>query len=261
MKEQFEDEEKENKNKEIKISYFYDTRYAIKIVTPITVETLAKCELFDREEWKFLDVFQWTPDEFYDNCSDISSDWWKLTEDEYSVLIHAERWRWYDREPSPERWINIRHYHYKTPQENIEKDQAENEVRDIIAWDDDRLKSLISALEPWELLIITNTDDWRMFKWKWSKWIPNWKWRWVNKNWDVFWWEFVDWIANWEWYVRFGDWTELKWEWKNSVLKADWWKDKWSVTFHIEDLEYDNISNKLVVQRNEDWWISVFEGR
>ena len=133
--------------------------------------------------------------------------------------------------------------------------------KDMPEKQDNNLHSLIETLKPWELLIITRTDDWWMFKWKGTKWIPNWKWKWVNNNWDTFGWEFVDWVANGEWYAKFSDWMEFKWVWENWVMKANWWKEKWTVTFHIEDLNFDNISEKLVVQRNEDWWLSVFENK
>ncbi len=127
--------------------------------------------------------------------------------------------------------------------------------------EDDKIHSLIEALKPWELLIITRTDDWWMFKWEWVGWIPNWKWKWVNNNWDTFGWEFEDWVANGKWYAKFSDWIEFKWVWENWVMKTDWWKDKWTVTFHIEDLNFDNIVEKLVVQRNEDWWLSMFQSK
>lgn len=145
-------------------------------------------------------------------------------------------------------------------EENYYKEKVFNSHKEE-TMEDGKIRSLIDGLKPWELLIITRTNDWWMFKWEWVKWIPNWKWKWVNNDWDTFGWEFVDWVANGKWYAKFSDWMEFKWVWENWVMKADWWKEKWKVTFHIEDLNFDNIVEKLVVQRNEDWWLSMFQSK
>ena len=31
------------------------------------------------------------------------------------------------------------------------------------------------------------------------------------------------------------------------------------ITFHLEALDYNVMPEKLVIQRNEDWWLSVFK--
>ena len=123
---------------------------------------------------------------------------------------------------------------------------------------EDQYKALMDALKPWEILIFTRTEDWRSYKWEWDKTWPNWKWKWVNDNGDVFGWYFVNWVANWDWFVKL-DWKEFYWVWENAVMKSipEW--DEWSVTFHIQDLNFDNITEKLIYQKNEDWEVKVFQ--
>lgn len=123
---------------------------------------------------------------------------------------------------------------------------------------EEEYKALMDALKPWEILIFTRTEDWRLYKWKWDKIGPNWKWKWVNKDWDIFGWEFIDWVANWEWNVKF-DWKEFRWIWEYGVMKAHDWESEWTVTFHIEDLNFDNITEKLIYQKDENWEIRLFQ--
>ena len=137
--------------------------------------------------------------------------------------------------------------------ENITKEVEQIEQKD---W---KLNELIRSLTPWEVLIITKTTEWWMFRWKWSLWIPNWKGERTNKNWDVFWWEFEWWVANWDWYVKFWNWEEYNWIWFESAMEIQKWN--WSITINISDLNYDNLSWKTVVQKHQDWWVSVYEGK
>lgn len=123
---------------------------------------------------------------------------------------------------------------------------------------EEQYQALMSALKPWEILIFTRTDDWWSYKWEWDKSGPNWKWKRVNDNWDVFGWEFINWVANWNWYVKL-DWKEFYGIWENGAMKSipEW--EEWSVTFNIEDLNFDNISEKLIYQKNENWEIKIFQ--
>lgn len=123
---------------------------------------------------------------------------------------------------------------------------------------EEQYKALMDALKPWEILIFTRTEDWRLYKWEWDKAGPNWKWEWINNDWDIFGWEFVDWVANWEWNVKF-DWKEFKWVWENGVMKSNDWESEWTITFNIEDLNFDNITEKLIYQRDKNWEIRVFQ--
>ena len=85
-----------------------------------------------------------------------------------------------------------------------------------------------------------------MFKWKWSHWIPNWDWKWVNNNWDVFWWEFVDWVANWEGYVKISDWMEFKWIWENGAeITAKW--SQW------DGVKIDNSKKIRIINSSGSW--------
>ena len=263
MLEQFDKTDEKEDKEENEIWYEYDSEHAVKTVIPVTQETLPKCEFFDRQSWKFLNVLAWKPEEFIKYSSEVWANWWKLTEDEYKVLISSERWKWYDYEVSFLWWICLRHYHRVDPEYLLELDKKkakwdeQNKIKDI-AWDDEYLQNLIETLEPWELLIITRTDDKRIFKGKGTKGIPNWIWKWVNNNWDVFGWEFVDWTASWKWYVQLEDWSKFEWTRNNWILNAEWLEGK-KLTFHLEALDYNVMPEKLVIQRNEDWWLSVFK--
>ena len=137
--------------------------------------------------------------------------------------------------------------------------QRSNITKDVewIQMKNDRVNEAVRSLTPWELLIVTRTNDWWIFRWKWSLWIPNWQGKWVNNTWIVFGWEFVDWIPNWEWYVKFSDWEIHNWTWSNSSMKIN--RGEWIVNIQIHDLNYDNLTEKLVIQKHQDWSISVYE--
>ena len=137
--------------------------------------------------------------------------------------------------------------------ENITKEVEQIEQKD---W---KLNELIRSLTPWEVLIVTKTTEWWMFRWKWSLWIPNGEGKWTNKNWDEFGWEFQWWIANWDWYVKFGNWEEYSWTWIEAAMEVEKWN--WSITININDLNYDNLTEKIVVQKHQDWWVSVYENK
>lgn len=211
------------------------------------------------EDWKAL-IMEWARivlwDEIKINPMDYYPEWWEkwdpIPSDTVHKIIAAKLWinqKFLDEALDNDGWF----YFEALDKENEEWEEDEQ---------DNYLQNLIKQLKPWELLIITKTSDKWMFKWEWTKWIPNWEWRWVNNEWDVFWWNFVDWIASGKWYVKLSEWEVFKWIWDNWVWKfeSEEWH-KWSVTFHIEQLAFDNIIDKLVVQKNEDWWISIFESK
>ncbi len=205
------------------------------------------------------DEIKFNPKEYYPEGWDFEK-WDPIPADTVNKILAAKLW--IDWELFRDILNNKSDFYcYKEKESYKEKvfnPSKEKLMTENIGKTNDYLKDIISSLKPWQLLIITRTDDAWMFKWKWIHWIPNWDWRWVNNNWDVFWWEFVDWVANWEGYVKFSDGMEFKWIWKNGVMKADWWDWKWTVTFHIEDLNFDNLWDISIVQKNKDWWMSVF---
>ncbi len=208
------------------------------------------------EGWKAL-IMEWARivlwDEIKINPMDYYPEWWEkwdpIPSDTVHKIIAAKLW--INQQFLDEALDNNGWFYFET----LDKENGWWELDK----QDEYLQNLIETLEPWELLVITRTDDKWIFKGKWTKGIPNWIWKWVNYNWDVFGWEFIDWVANWEWYVKFVDWVEFKWVWENGVMKANWWESKWRATFHIEDLNFDNIAEKLVYQKDENWEIRVFQ--
>ncbi|HOG15441.1 MAG TPA: hypothetical protein PK674_02535 [Candidatus Absconditabacterales bacterium] len=125
---------------------------------------------------------------------------------------------------------------------------------------DNYLNEIIKSLQPGELLILTRTDDGRIFKGKGNGGIPNGIGRWTNNDGDVFWGKFIDGIASGPGFVKLNDGQRFEGIRENGAMKAKG-LEKGGITFHIEALNYDNIVDKMIIQRNEDGGLSVFKNR
>ncbi len=121
----------------------------------------------------------------------------------------------------------------------------------ITRWE---LADLIENAKPWELVLITKT--WWMFKWEWRKWWPHGHGIRFHKDWRELEWEF-DWLEiSWKWRTKLSNGIEHIWKWKNSVMEVDSTVWDWKIIIHMVSPE--ELGEILRVQRNDDWWISVF---